>query len=100
MDIQDGDFVYSGLLRDGGSAVIILQLGDKKIKLRVMRSIAERAGELFNKIEILIDDSEKSIVSSGSDLDGLNSFIAKNKDRLDARVLEAFSATFPNQQMG
>jgi len=98
--IRDGNLVYSGLLRDGGSAVIILQLADQKIKLRVMRSIAERTGDFFRKIEVLIDDSAKSIVSSGSDIDGLNSFITKNKDRLDARVHEAFSATFPNQQMG
>ncbi len=93
-NIQDGDLVYSGLLRDGGSAVIIVQLGESKTKLRVMRSISERAGEFFNKIEVSVDDSKKLIVKSGSEVDGLSLFIDSNKDRLDSRVTEAFQSTF------
>ena len=89
-NIECGTLVRSGLLRDGGSAIVILSTNDQNIKLRVMRSLAEQNSELHNFIELSIDDKVIGCVKSKDEIDGLNKFLVRAQDKLDTKILAAF----------
>lgn len=90
-NVEFGALIYNGILRDGGSAVIILSMSTYKVKIRVMRSISEQRGAFSNFIEISVDDKVIGNLKSKNDIDGLNEFLLRNQDKLDQRVLVAFA---------
>jgi hypothetical protein len=86
-NIECGTLVYSGLLRDGGSAIVILNNNNQKIKIRIMRSLSERHSEFHNFIELSVDNKVILHVKSKDEIGGLNEFLFRNQDKIDQRFL-------------
>ncbi len=92
-DISGASLLYNDLLRDGGSAVIILELNSQRIKLRKMRSLAERKRDDFNKIELSLEGEIVAICLDGSQILGFDDMWLKIKDSLKDNVQIAFGYT-------
>ena len=58
INLESGRLFYTDLLRDGGSATVIIDMPTPQISLRVMRSIAEQLGPYYNAIEITINNHQ------------------------------------------
>ncbi|MGC8532922.1 MAG: hypothetical protein ACP5M1_12880 [Acidiphilium sp.] len=92
INLESGQLFYADLLRDGGSAIIIIDMTTHQISLRVMRSIAEQTGPHHNAIEISINNQIIKRVTTNSAIIGLDAFLRNNHDQLDPRVIAAFAS--------
>lgn len=92
VNLESGQLLYTDLLRDGGSAIVIIDMTTHQISLRVMRSIAEQLGPHYNAIEITINNQIIKRVTTISAISGFEAFLRNNHDQLDPRVIAAFAS--------
>lgn len=85
----DANLKHSGILRDGGSAVLTATLGKEVLKIRLMRSLFDRQSENFNKIEVSFQ-GEKSIFSNANELDFIREFVNRNRALINPDILTLF----------
>jgi len=80
---------HSGILRDGGSAVLTATSAKEVLKIRLMRSLLDRQSENFNKIEVSFQ-GEKTIFSNASELEFIREFVNKNRALINPDILTLF----------
>ena len=89
-NIQNAELTYSVLLRDGGSAVILLVIDGRAVKLRSMRSIMEQKSINYKKIEVSINSQFYSIYESPDCIPGFSQMFTRVGSQIDEKVLKAF----------